>query len=266
MAYLMECAVCITAALCVAGVAIGMWSQVQGGGIPLHRAFGWHPVLMTLAYAGIMPLGRWAYLAGRGADARSADIDCREKARRRLVHRGLMIFAVSMGTLGYFAIIVAHSAKPYRRFGYNWDTGEFAEWRRVLHSVVGQGLATLVLVQAIIGGLKMQALKEGIVMHQVHGRVGKIIMLCGMGNMLLATWFWNWSSTLKAMLSMLLVILALLTFWQRPPNAELHEAVPLEPPEAEMWESTSTHSESHEVEMYPRRGSPRPDRMGIPVE
>merc|ERR1711865_856149 len=132
-------------------VAYGIW-----GSIPMSSWFGWHPVLMTLAFPCLMTWGRWSYAldASWGLD----------KPMRRFAHRILMCSAALVMLFGYLAIFMAHSTggnKMY--FGYDFKSHQWHEWKRVAHSWIGYGVIFLVVAQAMMGTKKLQVLQnEGV--------------------------------------------------------------------------------------------------------
>jgi len=177
-------------------VAIGMFVVT---GVPASGWFGWHPVLMTAAFACLMPSGRWIY----GLDASwGAD-----QQKKRVAHRAVMGSAAILMLLGYVCILVAHSTggqKSY--FGYDFKKNEWKEWKRVAHGWLGFCVILLTLAQGVMGACKLKSLNTtGERIFTFHGQMGKVIIGMAIVNMLLAVWFWGWGTGFK----LLTVLLAL---------------------------------------------------------
>lgn len=203
----------LTIASCVAVVAlvaVGMFGEVTGGGLPRHIAFPWHPVLMSLAFPCLMVLGRLSYLS-------NPDYGPKAPECRRSLHGLIMVCAVLAALAGYRCIFIAHlPAKNF--FGYDFKKGEWAEYRRVIHGWLGYLLLALMLAQAIFGARKWQVLKtKGQRTLTFHGTLGKVILLLGAVEVLVATSFWGWSLKMKAFIYVLTTYLGLFSaFWPKP--------------------------------------------------
>mmetsp|Transcript_40789 Transcript_40789/g.89172 ORF Transcript_40789/g.89172 Transcript_40789/m.89172 type:complete len:229 (-) Transcript_40789:71-757(-) len=207
----------VTAA-CVASavlVAVGTWGSVQGGDVPMTSYYGWHPVMMVLGGPCLMTMGRWVYLAGKDPHAEGPASKCRQN-----VHLVLMVFSCLSVMLGYAAIILCH---PNQAFGYNYQKGHWAEWRRVLHALLGHLFVLLVCVQAVFGVLKYVALGRDKVIYTFHNHLGRTILALGMGDTLLAVWFMRWDLELKALLSLLLLVtVGFGVLWRSPVVRDFH--------------------------------------------
>jgi len=202
-----------TCALVVALVVHGMFFKVVGGGLPLDGWFGWHPVLMSLSFGCLMPLGRLAYISEPSL------LGLHSLQKRRRLHRLLMLLATAALIAGYLCIFKAHW--PGRKFfGYDFKQGEWAEWKRVAHSWLGYVAILLSLSQAAMGLVKLQYLALGERRFTFHGLLGKAIMSVSLVAILLAVWFWKWSLVRKLLLVALIVMIALFGVWRpRTPAA-----------------------------------------------
>ncbi|CAK0887779.1 unnamed protein product [Prorocentrum cordatum] len=189
------CAVGVTITVC-----LGMWSSKMGTGLAMTVPFSWHPVLMTLGYASLMTLGRWAYLADPSEKLGTADLQ-----GRRIVHRACMTLACMAALSGYAAIFYAHwPSRQY--FGYGFVKGQWSEWRRVAHVYIGYTLLVLVAAQAHMGFQKYRTLQNGGPrIFTFHGYLGKGILVLSTAEILLATWFWAWGARMKAAVAVLAV-------------------------------------------------------------
>mmetsp|Transcript_85625 Transcript_85625/g.232094 ORF Transcript_85625/g.232094 Transcript_85625/m.232094 type:complete len:240 (-) Transcript_85625:34-753(-) len=189
------CAISVTIAVC-----LGMWSSDVGSGMAMTAAFSWHPVLMTLGYASLMTLGRWAYLADPNEKLGIVDLQ-----DRRIVHRVCMILASTAALAGYVAIFVAHWPSG-QYFGYGFVKGQWSEWRRVVHVYIGYTLLVLVAMQAYMGLQKLSTLRSGGPrIFTFHGSLGKGIMALSTVEILLAVWFWAWGTGMKVVVALLAV-------------------------------------------------------------
>mmetsp|Transcript_126695 Transcript_126695/g.253193 ORF Transcript_126695/g.253193 Transcript_126695/m.253193 type:complete len:226 (+) Transcript_126695:60-737(+) len=170
-------------------VAAGMWLPAAGGTVPLTKAFGWHPVLMALAFPGFMTTGRWVYMAE----------NLGSKLERRSVHRATMLLAVAAMLMGYICIFLAHW--PTRQFfGYDFRNGKWKPLLRVIHVWLGYPAMVLVLSQMVMGLRKAEALKHGRRLFTFHGKLGKAIVLFGALTMVPAICFWPWNVGLQTLL------------------------------------------------------------------
>eukprot|EP00927_Polykrikos_kofoidii_P062632 TRINITY_DN57436_c0_g1_i1.p1 TRINITY_DN57436_c0_g1~~TRINITY_DN57436_c0_g1_i1.p1 ORF type:complete len:326 (+),score=23.87 TRINITY_DN57436_c0_g1_i1:79-1056(+) len=191
-------------------VGIGMWGDVVGGLIPPAVWFGWHPVLMTTSFMFLMVLGRYSYVAGPSPAPKTVT---------RPLHQVTMITAVIVMLMGYFAIFKAHEpARIY--FGYNFNTGAWEQWQRILHVCVGYGAIILAVSQAITGIAKRQALQRGERAFTDHGMVGKATIASGGLAIMTACWIWPWSVLHKSVVVTLVVIAVVFgTTWPATPHA-----------------------------------------------
>merc|ERR1719210_3221207 len=111
----------------VAEVALGMFTNVPGGGQSFNSWIAWHAVLMASAYPCLMTLGRWVYVA----EGDLLDSVLAGKTLRRRLHRNLMTVAVLAALGGYFSIFESHL--PIKKFfGYNFVDGAWAAWPRIV--------------------------------------------------------------------------------------------------------------------------------------
>jgi hypothetical protein len=169
-----------------------------GGSLSLGTWFGWHPVLMTLAFPCLMTLGRWSRADGAWGTT--------SKVQRTKVHGSVMAIATIVAIVGYIAIFMAHLAKG-SFFGYDfknkqWNPDKF----RVAHSILGYIVLSAMVSQAVMGLIKIDAKlkKDPVIMFAFHGTMGKVVMLGGTANMVFATIFWGW--TLPTKMSILILV------------------------------------------------------------
>eukprot|EP00929_Paragymnodinium_shiwhaense_P100664 TRINITY_DN63174_c0_g1_i3.p1 TRINITY_DN63174_c0_g1~~TRINITY_DN63174_c0_g1_i3.p1 ORF type:complete len:230 (+),score=28.30 TRINITY_DN63174_c0_g1_i3:117-806(+) len=197
--------------------AYGIWGDVQGGNIPTKVWFGWHPVLTTLAFPGLMLLGRWSYISDSvpGTDGLSA-ADGKKQARRPL-HRFVMSLAAIVALLGYLAIFMAHLPKG-QFLGYDFKTGAFKPWRKLVHIYLGYTVLLAMVAQAVMGFLKLQALdSSGAKSFTFHGQLGKSIIFLGSANIAIAASFWMWSAAYAwSVAAVALLCGSLGAFWPSP--------------------------------------------------
>jgi len=170
-------------------VAVGMWLPAAGGTVPLIKAFGWHPVMMALAFPGFMTMGRWMYLAENLGN----------KMERRAMHRVMMLSAASAMLVGYTCIFVAHWPTS-QFFGYDFGKGEWKPLLRVFHVWLGYPVLVLVFSQAAMGLQKARALDHGRRSFTFHGKLGKAIVLFGALAMVSAICFWPFNVGLRTVL------------------------------------------------------------------
>lgn len=187
--------------------AIGMFGPVQGGGIDPKKWFGWHPVLMSLAFPCLMTFGRWTY------------IDERPLRIQRVLHACVMCLAMIAMLFGYLAIFMAHLSPP-KFFGYYFKDKAWAEWKRVLHVYIGYTLIVAVIVQTLIGARKLKLLGTGKRTMTFHGKLGKGIIVVAAFNVIIGIRFWGWSVPMKVPMYVLVVLTVLFSVvWPRPSNA-----------------------------------------------
>jgi len=199
MASTLDVAVVLLAFATFVLTAMGIWTHLQGGGIPISKWFGWHPVLMSAAFPFMMTIGRWSYVG----------FNLKDKGARRQLHRFAMSLSAVATCFGYLAIFMAHL--PMRKFfGYDFNKSQWnPDWQRTVHSLFGYFVLFAVLCQAAMGMLKMSAVrKRGIRKFTFHGKLGKIIIWSGAANILLALLFWGWSAGMKTFMSALVVLTA----------------------------------------------------------
>lgn len=183
----------------VAVTGVGMWGNVEGGGMPVLNWFAWHPVLMTSSFPCLMVLGRWSYLTPSPLG---------EKAERRQIHRALMSLAILVMLVGYYGIFKAHLAKQ-AFFGYNFSSHEWAAWQRVVHANLGYLTIILCICQAVMGMSKYNTLQlTGDKTFTFHGTLGKSIVALASLTLLMAVWFWPWGQWVKVLMVMLILLTA----------------------------------------------------------
>lgn len=209
-------------------VAAGMWTSTLGSGLPLQMWFGWHPVLMTLAFLGCMTLGMWMHKsAGPGDEGRRA-------------HAILMGTAVVIMIPGYLAVLIPHLPRG-QAFGYDFKRGAWKEWRRVLHACLGHALVAAALLQALAGLAKLRALGLGRRTLRFHGRLGRWLLGLAAANLALGAWLSAWAAALR-LLAPALAALCLLAAaaagrapgpWRALPPAGGRAAEGAAPPAAE---------------------------------
>lgn len=179
--------------------------------------FAWHPILMSIAFPCLMVLGRWSYVAG------AADWGVESKGAQRILHGIFMSTATVVMLAGYLCIVFAHYPnKQY--FGYNFTTGEWTEWKRVVHVYSGYAAILLAVQQALVGSLKFLKLQEGTKAFTFHGKLGKLNILLGGFALMVAVWFWGWSDLMKKILLIVLgLVMAFIALTSTPP-AKAEEA------------------------------------------
>lgn len=185
---------------CVVLVALlteGMFGHV-GGGVRMSPKswFGWHPVLMTLSFGCLMPMGRFAYTAN------STPWGLTTLTQRRNVHNVLMVLAVLAMLGGYLSIFMAHW--PIKKFfGYSFQVQEWGSASRVIHSLLGYLVIFMALAQGLLGQMKRHFAEQGARVFTFHGTLGKAIIVLGAANITIAVQFWMWSHSMKAALYVL---------------------------------------------------------------
>mmetsp|Transcript_81191 Transcript_81191/g.263144 ORF Transcript_81191/g.263144 Transcript_81191/m.263144 type:complete len:235 (+) Transcript_81191:98-802(+) len=201
-----------SAALAIA-IAAAIFGHGQGGGLPVSGWFSWHPVLMTMAFPGLMSIGRLSYVA----DSSWPGLESKEN--RRKIHRIIMSLSVLAMLGGYLCIFKAHwPAQKF--FGYDFKKGEWAAFARVAHAWIGYAAIALSLYQAGTGMAKMSALSQGQRVFTNHGTVGKCIMGTGLAAVLLATYFWAWSTSTKVAVAGLSVAAVSSSFLLSTPDSK----------------------------------------------
>mmetsp|Transcript_5990 Transcript_5990/g.13901 ORF Transcript_5990/g.13901 Transcript_5990/m.13901 type:complete len:225 (+) Transcript_5990:219-893(+) len=189
-----------SAVVLVATVTTAIFGNVQGGSQPLNGWFGWHPVLMTLAFGCLMPLGSIM----QKVDRQLTHLDSKED--RRNAHRAFMSLAVFFMLLGYLCIFQAH--RPVHKYlGYDFVKHEWAPWQRLVHIYCGYAAMTLALYQAVTGMLKIRNLSlHGTGSYKNHGKIGEFVLTLGLVAILMAISFWMWSTTLKLLIALLAIL------------------------------------------------------------
>lgn len=124
------------------------------------KAFTWHPILMTAAFAVFMNEGLLQYYLG--------DVAKRERSESRTGHAILQLFACLLCIGGYIAIFVAHAAGKKSQFFSDDD-----EFLKKLHVCIGYLVLFFVLVQLYIGATKYITKKQtGESVYRWHGKTG----------------------------------------------------------------------------------------------
>uniref|UniRef100_A0A7S1RRX4 Cytochrome b561 domain-containing protein n=1 Tax=Alexandrium catenella TaxID=2925 RepID=A0A7S1RRX4_ALECA len=195
---------------CVVLTAVAMFAPLMGGGMDPKVWFGWHPVLMTLAFPCLMTLGRWSYLTG----------DSRPLTSQRALHGILMGLGSLAMLLGYLAIFEAHLPQS-KFFAYDFKAGAWSpDWKRVVHVYLGYALIVAVLAQAFMGARKLQVLGTGQRVLTFHGSLGKAVILLACFNIIIAIRFWGWSTPMKVCLYALTIAAGVFgALWPRPSKA-----------------------------------------------
>eukprot|EP00416_Gambierdiscus_australes_P043113 CAMPEP_0171095744 /NCGR_PEP_ID=MMETSP0766_2-20121228/43347_1 /TAXON_ID=439317 /ORGANISM="Gambierdiscus australes, Strain CAWD 149" /LENGTH=227 /DNA_ID=CAMNT_0011554595 /DNA_START=17 /DNA_END=700 /DNA_ORIENTATION=+ len=183
---LADLAAVITALLMVVLTVVGIFVTGTGGGLSAGQWFSWHPIFMTIAFPVLMMFGRFGILAD----------EVRPSLQTWKEHRAFMVTVMIAVLLGYFCIFMAHL--PQRRFfGHDFNTGEWADYRRVAHAWLGYLLIFSVLWQVFSGFRKYSALASGVTISPEHGTLGKAIIIVGGFNVVLAIRFWGWVPAYK---------------------------------------------------------------------
>eukprot|EP00933_Yihiella_yeosuensis_P034081 TRINITY_DN2762_c0_g2_i1.p1 TRINITY_DN2762_c0_g2~~TRINITY_DN2762_c0_g2_i1.p1 ORF type:complete len:220 (-),score=36.53 TRINITY_DN2762_c0_g2_i1:243-902(-) len=197
-------------------VAITIWGI---SGMSPSAPFGWHPVLMSLAFPALMTMGRWSYITDSIA----------EKGQKRSVHRALMGFAAIVMLLGYLCIFLAHLPNEMF-FGYDFKKKAMKPLARVVHAWVGYALIVAVLAQGVMGVQKLNLLNtEGKREYTFHGDMGKAIMGFGILNIIIAVDFiMPWSTAMKVVISLVSCASgAVAMFWPKPDTQTQEEQRPI---------------------------------------
>lgn len=155
--------------------------------------FGWHPVLMTLSFGLLMPLGRLPHLV------EPALFGFKTTEARRTAHNILMGLAVVAMLLGYLAIFKAHLPTKHF-FGYSFETKAWSSRSRVIHAWLGYAVILLALAQGTMGQWKQLCLRAGTRIFPFHGTLGKVVMVLGVVNTMIAISFWMWNRPMQATL------------------------------------------------------------------
>lgn len=183
--------------------------------------FSWHPVFMTLAFPCLMTMGRWSYTADEAWGLG-------DTASRRKIHGGIMAFATVSALVGYLAIFMAHYPSGLF-FGYNFNTHKWLpSTKKVFHAIFGYMILIPAVFQAIVGVLKALKLSQGFKSHRFHGIMGKLVMVGGAMEMVVAVLFWGWPLSVKiGLITFIAVTLAYGVFMPRAESSEPEEKKPL---------------------------------------
>jgi len=178
-------------------VAAGMFSKMTGGGMSMTAWFGWHPVLMMLAFPCLMTAGRWSYACDDSWGFEG-------KTSRRLLHGSLMGASSAVAMLGYLCIFMAHLAK-HTFFGYDFATHKWSDqtWR-IFHSIFGYIVLLAMLLQASVGVMKKLNLDNGVRTMTFHGTLGRVVMVGGSLNAAVAAVNWGWTGFVSFLVVLLL--------------------------------------------------------------
>jgi cytochrome b561 len=179
------------------------------------KAFTWHPILMTAAFAVFMNEGLLQYYLG--------DVAKRERSESRTGHAILQLFACLLCIGGYIAIFVAHAAGKKSQFFSDDD-----EFLKKLHVCIGYLVLFFVLVQLYIGATKYITKKQtGESVYRWHGKTGIAVYAFGMFNLFLGCVFWKspaWTTTEnQPIATAFVIVLALITFIMRHVRTKLME-------------------------------------------
>lgn len=177
----------VVAVLFGLSVTWAMFGSTMGGsGMSLSAPIAWHAVLMTWAFGVLMPLGRWVYHTGS-----------MPKTEKRLLHRTVMVLATVLVLAGYAGVFAAHWPMA-RYFGFDFKKGSFSgPASKFMHIFLGYALVLGTFAQAFMGASKYQKLVtegEDKKIYSSHGTIGKAIIAGGCINVMLAAWFWGWST------------------------------------------------------------------------
>uniref|UniRef100_A0A7S1MSZ8 Cytochrome b561 domain-containing protein n=1 Tax=Alexandrium catenella TaxID=2925 RepID=A0A7S1MSZ8_ALECA len=187
-------------------VIVGLFTAAPGGGQNAKHWFPWHPVLMTIAFPALMSLGRFTFLTN----------EVRSMETRRKDHRLIMVVATVAMLFGYLCIFMAHLPKR-RFFGYDFNTRQWGDYRRVAHAWLGYLLIFMVLAQSCTGIRKLSFLQAGKRILVSHGNFGKTIIVLAGFNMLLAIRFWGWRNDYKVGMYIVTVLSVCFgVIWPRP--------------------------------------------------
>merc|ERR1712232_635742 len=111
---------------------------------------------------------------------------------------------------GYVGIFMAHLPKR-SFFGYDFLNHQWTVPARIIHGWLGYAVLTLCIAQASMGIAKMAALNESKTrIFTFHGTLGKAIITMGATNIVIACYFWAWSTPMKSAIATLTVCAGLL--------------------------------------------------------
>lgn len=223
-----------SAAALALAVAVAMFGQTfglpVGGSFPLtgqKSYIAWHAVLMTWAFGALMPLGRWMYHVGTAP-----------KPEKRMRHLVLMVAAVLCMLGGYYGIFKSHQPM-HRYFGYNFEEGAFkAPLSRFVHIYLGYLVVLSSIAQACMGGAKAQKMAaegEDKKSFTFHGQLGKVIIVGGCTNVVVAAYFWGWSVQFKLVIVLFAALCGVIgAFMDESSTKSFYEGVPIAAPDIEL--------------------------------
>lgn len=155
-------------------LAVGLLSAQGAGGYDVAELFYWHPLLLTIAFLLLMPIGMLVY-----KDDSMGSRCFPDRAKRRRVHIVLQTAAVLLALLGYAAAYVSHerSEKPHLAVPVRY-------WSRSIHVWTGLLVIAAVVAQALGGAVRTLWRKR-----VPHRDVGAWIWMAALNPLLLAAYF-----------------------------------------------------------------------------
>jgi len=161
--------------------------------------------------------GQWVYAADP-----SWDID---KPSRRLYHRSFMVVGMLAMLAGYICIVVDNVGQGMF-LGYNFKARHWQNAKYLAHCWIGTCTVVLVLVQALIGMLKLQTLQTtGSRSHTYHGWLGKAILTLATVNIVLGCWFIGWSLSMKIYAALTIISVLPVFAWPTAEDAAAQQAL-----------------------------------------
>lgn len=211
---LLDVTVCFVTVGAFGAFAFATFGPVDGAQTSLDL-FGWHPVLMALAFTCLMPLGRWCHHLENGNGLQS---DKGPQVSPRLLHRAFNMAATLAMLAGYVATVLTHWPQKVM-LGYDFENEAWKEWRKVAHIYVGYATILLVFLLAFMGIRKMQHLRIGnlCILHRSVGTAGVFL---GAIDILLAIWFSKWSDEVKVLLGSLVILTSSIGLGKKAEKAE----------------------------------------------
>ena len=187
--------------------------------VGLQADFTWHPILMTVGFAGFMNEGLLQYYLG--------DLDQKKRSESRIGHGMFQILCCACVLGGYIAIFRAHEKGQKSQF---WSPG--TPFIKVVHVCIGYVAVLMVLLQFVIGLIKLWAkLRRDESMYKWHGYSGITVYFLGMFNILLGCIFWDsktwvdgWSKTFAILCVFLLFCSLFYVQWLRNGAQNAHSA------------------------------------------
>ncbi len=166
------------------------WSIAEDDGIKSCKS--WHPILMTFGFALCMNEGLLAFYFGDMLDE--------ERADSRKKHGMLQVLSIISILAGYIVMFIHHFGSK------NSDGTNKTVWEAhfgagsppivLLHVWLGYALITLTLLNVIVGIQKyFTKLKSGKSIAKWHGKLGLVIYILGIFNIVVATTFWRQKKT-----------------------------------------------------------------------